>query len=198
MNDRFIIAISRHGQTDSNVSRLWVGRRDDELNERGKEQAKALAEDLKGYNFDFVISSDKKRAIETAKIVSRELEIPYWGAMEILRDRDYGEVEGLSSEQILSKFGIWMTNALSPELDNIKGAEKVMEIYDRVRNFVDLIKKRFEGRSMVVVAHGSFVRAFYELYVGDPGSIKFTNCSSFILNFSDGRAELLRDVVILP
>jgi probable phosphoglycerate mutase len=189
------IAIARHGQTESNLHNLWSGEGDDNLNETGKLQAVILSKQLMGYNFELVISSDKKRAVETAKIISSELGIPFGGSLRILRDRSYGSAEGLTSEQIFSKFGVRMTNTLSGELDSLEGAEKVLDVYKRVHDFINTAVRRFEGKKIVVVSHGAFVRAFYALAINNYQGSRITNCSHFIVKIVNGRLILLRDLM---
>lgn len=198
MNDELVIAISRHAQTDSNQKELWVGKKDDKLNSEGKRQAEVLADLLSDFKFDIAVSSDKSRTVETAEIISKRLAIPYMGKFSILRDRDYGEAEGLTSAEILSKFGVMMTNAISPSLEVIPGVEKAEDVFKRVKAFKNSMSRKFGGKRIVVIAHGSFVRAFYMVYVGDPPKMKFTNCAHFIVSFKDEKTELLRPITFLP
>ena len=69
----------RHGQTDENSLGIRQGAEiDSELNELGRQQAKKSGKYLKKYrikdkNFDCILSSPMKRAIETAEIIGKEL-----------------------------------------------------------------------------------------------------------------------------
>jgi broad specificity phosphatase PhoE len=71
----------RHGQTDENSLGIRQGAEiDSELNELGRKQAKKSGKYLKKYrikdkNFDCILSSPLKRAIETAEIIGKELKL---------------------------------------------------------------------------------------------------------------------------
>ena len=71
----------RHGQTNENSLGILQGSEiDSDLNELGRQQAKKSGKYLKKYrikdkNFDCIISSPMKRAIETAEIIGKELKI---------------------------------------------------------------------------------------------------------------------------
>ena len=71
----------RHGQTNDNSLGIRQGSEiDSDLNELGRQQAKKSGKYLKKYrikdkNFDCIISSPMKRAIETAEIIGKELKI---------------------------------------------------------------------------------------------------------------------------
>jgi broad specificity phosphatase PhoE len=62
------LLLVRHGETDWNRDGRWQGGSDTELNDLGREQARALAGELNG-GIDVVYSSDLARARETAEIV---------------------------------------------------------------------------------------------------------------------------------
>ena len=191
-----LIAVARHGQTDSNARGLWVGSGDDPLNDTGKKQAVELAQSLSDFKFDFVLSSDKRRAIETAMIVSKTLNIPVLGYHSTLRDREYGQLEGLTTEQIRDKYGIEM-KSLSREIDDLGSTEAVSSVMGRVRDFVSTAMDDFSGKRLIVITHGAFIRSFYEMYVGNSDGIRFTNCSNFIVKFSGGNTEVVRDIVTI-
>ncbi|MGC8561959.1 MAG: histidine phosphatase family protein [Thermoplasmata archaeon] len=196
MASSLMIAVARHGQTDSNVRGLWVGSGDDPLNEMGRKQAEDLAKSLSDFKFDFVISSDKKRAVETALIVSRILDIPVFGHHSTLRDREYGELEGLTTDQIRERYGVEM-KSLSREIDDLGSAEPVNSVMKRVRDFVNTAMDAFNGKKFIVITHGAFIRSFYEMYVGNSEGIRFTNCSNFIVKFSEDGPEVVRDIMTI-
>lgn len=58
----------RHGETIWNEKGLWQGIADVPLNEKGKDQAKKLAERLK--RVDAIYSSPLKRCLETAREIA--------------------------------------------------------------------------------------------------------------------------------
>ena len=196
MAPELMIAVARHGQTNSNIRGLWVGSGDDPLNDTGRKQAVELAQSLSDFKFDFILSSDKRRAMETAMTVSKTLNIPVLGHHSTLRDREYGELEGLTTEQIREKYGVEM-KSLSREIDDLGSTETVSSVMMRVRDFVNTATDAFNGKRLIVITHGAFIRSFYELYVGKSDGIRFTNCSNFIVKFSEDGPEVVRDIVII-
>lgn len=186
-----MVAVARHGQTYSNLSGQWIGKGDDPLNETGMEQSRRLSDLLKGYSFNFVISSDAKRAIQTAEIIAERLGIHFNGGTEVLRGRYTGR---LSAEEIEEKLGVKMTSTLSIGLDRFDGTEKISEVLFRVRSFVGFLQKEFTGRRIILITHESLVRAFYTLYVKNPEEILFGNCSHFVMKLGLGKTDLVRDI----
>lgn len=71
----------RHGQTNENSLGIRQGSEiDSDLNELGRQQSKKTGKYLKKYrtkgkNFDCIISSPMKRAVETAEIIGKELKL---------------------------------------------------------------------------------------------------------------------------
>ncbi|MDA8054967.1 MAG: histidine phosphatase family protein [Thermoplasmatales archaeon] len=196
MESDLLIAVARHGQTDSNTKGLWVGSGDDPLNNVGIKQASELARYLSDFQFDYVISSDKKRAMQTAEIVSNALGVPIYGHQPVLRDREYGKLEGMTSEQIREKYGVEM-KSLSREIDDLGATETVGSVLKRVREFTDTAKSTFAGKKIIVITHGAFIRSFYETHVRDSDGLRFTNCSHFIVRLKDGGSEVVRDLQTL-
>lgn len=145
------ILLVRHGETDWNRERRIQGHTDRPLNETGKAQAEALAEQLAGEPVDAVYSSDLLRAHETARIIARGkgLEVT---TVPDLRERDFGTWEGLTDEEALLRFpqaqsGHW-GDAETPE----QMGRRVVEALRR-------IAAGHPGRRVVVVAHGGPLRA---------------------------------------
>ena len=68
-----MIALARHGETTWNKDRRFQGQLDVELNDTGREQARALAEVARGEGFAALYTSPLVRARETAEIVGAQL-----------------------------------------------------------------------------------------------------------------------------
>ena len=67
------IWLARHGETDANAEGRVQGSIDEPLNDRGREQAHALAREAKRLNLRALYTSQLNRARETAEIVGSEL-----------------------------------------------------------------------------------------------------------------------------
>ena len=61
--------VTRHGETEWNVQSKVCGTTDVELTEKGREQARKLAESIGG-DIGLIISSPLKRALETSQIIA--------------------------------------------------------------------------------------------------------------------------------
>jgi broad specificity phosphatase PhoE len=67
------IWLARHGETDANAEGRVQGSIDPPLNERGREQARALAAEVAGLGLRALYTSNLERARETAAIVGAAL-----------------------------------------------------------------------------------------------------------------------------
>lgn len=89
---RRVIWLIRHGETDANAARV-VQRPEVALSARGRRQADRLAARLGGAPVRLVVSSDLRRAVETAERIVATTGAP----LELdpgLRERDFGDVRG--------------------------------------------------------------------------------------------------------
>ena len=190
------MVVARHGQTDSNARGLWIGNGNDPLNSTGIEQSAVLANSLPGYKFDMIISSDKLRSIQTADIITKILKIPVAMRTGLIRDRDYGRFEGFTSDQIMKEYGVKMSS-LSREIEVFPSVEPVQSVFERAKRFVRLYSQLFNGKNVIVITHGAFIRAMYEIFVGRSDGIRFANCSRFILGFEGEGVSVLSDLINL-
>ena len=77
--------IVRHGQTEENLQRILQGHMPGTLTEKGKDEVRKAAELLskEGVKFTRIVSSDLRRAMYSANIISERLHLPIT-PMEIL------------------------------------------------------------------------------------------------------------------
>ena len=99
-----IIAI-RHGETNWNVITRIQGHLDIELNDKGRWQAEQLAAALSHEPIDAVYCSDLSRAHDTAKALATPLGLTP-NVIPELRERHFGDFEGLTWQELEDKFPI--------------------------------------------------------------------------------------------
>ena len=85
--------VVRHGQTGENVRGILQGWLDTPLDERGVRQSRAVADRLRNDTFDRIVSSDLRRALESAAPLGEMLKLPVEGT-PALREWHLGELEG--------------------------------------------------------------------------------------------------------
>ena len=92
-----MIVLVRHGPTEWSVSGRHTGTTDLPLTEDGREAAERLRERLARYDFALVLSSPLARARETAELAGLGDRAQ---PDEDLREYDYGDYEGLTTDEI--------------------------------------------------------------------------------------------------
>jgi broad specificity phosphatase PhoE len=151
------VLLVRHGETDDNAADRFQGRIDTSLNDRGREQSRALADALAGEGLRALYASPLKRARETAEIVGARL-----GLEPILDPRfmeaDSGEWAGRLYREIVADdpraFDAW--RASDPGF-RFPGGESVAEQTSRVA--AALLDVAAGPLPALVVAHGGAIRA---------------------------------------
>ena len=97
------IILWRHGETDANRSLRIQGSIDIPLNERGRAQARASAQQLAQFNPSKIYASSLGRAQQTAGELAALAQVP----VQIdprLAERAYGCWEGLTAEEIKERW----------------------------------------------------------------------------------------------
>ena len=92
-----MIYFLRHGQTEYNLKKLYMGSLDIPLNPTGIIQAEAFAIIAGDLDIDLIVSSDLIRAKETAQIISNYIRKPII-YNSLLRERSLGKLEGRPKE----------------------------------------------------------------------------------------------------
>lgn len=157
-----IIAV-RHGETAWNVDTRIQGQLDIELNERGRWQARRLAQALADEPISAIYSSDLARAFETADTVAQRLGLkatPHTG----LRERAFGVFQGQTFVDIEAT---WPEQALrwrrrepdwAPE-----GGESLVQVQQRIEQTTQELAARHPGELILLAAHGGVMDALYRI-----------------------------------
>ena len=122
------LVLLRHGESQWNMENRFTGWADVDLTDKGKEEAKAAGELLKGegFTFDKAFTSYQKRAIRTLWITLDGMDL-MWIPVERswkLNERFYGGLTGMNKAETAKKYGddqvlIWRRSydIPPPELD---------------------------------------------------------------------------------
>ena len=162
------LLLVRHGETDWNAERRWQGHADVPLNERGREQARRLADSFSEDDVDAIYASDLARARETAEILGARLGRPVVVDPD-LREIDVGSREGLTGEEV----GTRPWDGESHEAHR-----------DRTLNALARIVAGHPGSTVLVVAHGGTLRRMHEHVGVEPTEI--ANCTVWTCAHEDG------------
>ncbi|MEE9613596.1 MAG: histidine phosphatase family protein [Thermodesulfobacteriota bacterium] len=152
------LIIIRHGETVENASRIVQGHLPGTLSERGREQVRGIALTLEREKLDAVYSSDLERAHRTAEILMEGgggREAPTIKTDERLREQGFGIYEGKPSTYILRQM-----KREGKELMNFipEGGEKYSDFQGRVRSFLDEVKEKHSGETVLLVTHNGVIR----------------------------------------
>jgi broad specificity phosphatase PhoE len=165
----------RHGESIGNAESRWQGQSDYALTERGRAQARALAERWKseGAKFDLIISSPLVRAKETAEIVASALRAKI-ELDPILLERNIGEMEGLTMEEVRK---IPQPPYITP-YDPIGGeGEGDWALFLRAGQALHDLVRRPPG-NYLIVSHGGLLNQLMNTIIGiaphvDPSGVRF-------------------------
>lgn len=162
------LVLLRHGETTWNEGRLVQGHNDEAtLTERGAHQALEAASSLAGTVFDVIVTSDLRRARDTAAIVGRgrNIEIVTTPA---LRERSYGIYEGGALDAVpVSLTGFVDDLVVDPDA-RPEGGESLNDLYQRVGTWLEQLRRDYDGARILVVTHGGTVRALRAYCAGTP------------------------------
>jgi len=157
----------RHGETDFNKNQLIQGRGIDmPLNQKGRQQAKAVARLLKPYRIDKIIGSSLIRSQETAKLI-RNGKTTYEFYEEI-DEMDFGEIEGRPFNKIKEKINTIHTKWSEGYVD-FKcpgGGESPREVFERANDKILEILKNSKDESIAFVIHGRLIRILLSEWLG--------------------------------
>jgi len=161
----FVITLLRHGESVGNAESRWQGQAEFPLNDRGRAQARALAErwNAEGVTFDLTIASPLMRARETAEIVSSALNVPI-EVDPLWMERAVGEYSGLTGAEA-RQLAAGQPDFINP-FDAVGGnGEGDWELFLRGGQALHNVLKRPAGRYLIV-SHGGILNQVMYAVVG--------------------------------
>lgn len=151
----------RHGESIWNQERRIQGNLDPGLSDSGKDQARLLAERLKGRVFAALYTSPLRRALDTAAILSASIGLaprPDDG----LREIRLGEWEGRTATEIRTMSGTLYDRWIDRPLDvsTPPGGEEIGTFQRRAVGTIEGLRNAHTDGDLLVVTHGGVIKAY--------------------------------------
>lgn len=191
------IDLVRHGETDWNKVDRIHGHTDIPLNNKGKKQAQDLSDKLQGVDYSAFFSSDLDRAYKTSTIIRGTRPFEVIKSKE-LRERFFDIWEGKFTDEIQQ----W-DKEHSEELKKLSkreylalkkspNMESVIEVFQRVKRFIDSQAPWYVGSRILIGTHGGVLRAVLEALEKDDLQRKWTidNCSYLRLRYNNNEKTI--------
>lgn len=186
--DSYHILLLRHGESVGNKRGLLQGQADYPLSEKGRVQARALAQSWEenGRRFDRITASPLARARETAEIIAEPLGLtvnldPIW------KERDFGSWAGRELRDLSKTPPKRQYHPYQPLGET---GESTFKLFLRAGQAVDSLVERPPG-SYLVVSHGGLLNmALYTILGISPQTGKsgprfnFGNCAYASLEYN--------------
>jgi broad specificity phosphatase PhoE len=159
------VFLLRHGETEWSLSGRHTGRTDLPLTERGRRLAKAAGELLAKLRGDeppaLVLTSPRARARDTAELAGLRSD----GVDERLAEWDYGEYEGLTTEEIRQTVPGW-TVWTHP----CPGGETAEQVSRRADSVLADARAKLDAGDVVLAGHGHFSRVLASRWIELPAT----------------------------
>lgn len=152
----------RHGRQSSRLCNVNV-----DLSPEGRRQAALLGRRLGEWGIDALYSSSLIRAVQTAEEMNRFLRLPHQICPE-LGEISFGEMEGLSDEEIVVRFPEFKERqaAMTEDLP-YPGGECASDVIRRAGPVLEKLTESGHER-IAVVTHGGVIRAMTARYLKMP------------------------------
>jgi len=148
------LILVRHGQTKANLNHFLQGQSDGALTKIGIQQAENLAHHLQGIKIDRILSSDMRRAKNTAEAIAKYHGLPV-EVKRITREWNCGKLDGLPAEELFKALA--KSEQPPPDFRPEEG-ETLREVQKRAMKFLQEIENDFADLNVVVCSHGDFLR----------------------------------------
>ena len=154
------IYLVRHGQTVMNA-RFSHQKPTEPLNQKGREQATAVAKRLNELNIDTICSSPFARAKETAEIIATELNLPLNYLPEMVEIKRPNFLYNRAYLSPATLYYLWLLLIKSKQTKTFGNnqAETLQNLNQRAHTAAATLTKT-NGQKIVVVSHAVFMNIF--------------------------------------
>ena len=163
------VFLVRHGDTVLSAEDRFAGETDVELSEKGREEARLLAQRLKGEKISAIYASPLGRTVDTARIIAEPHRLQVQ-TCDGFREISHGHWEGMKRHEVESKFPEEMAEwEKDPYTFAPSGGESGLAVTARaLPALIDLVRKH-SGENILIVSHKATIRLLLSSLLGfDP------------------------------
>lgn len=163
------VVLWRHGRTAWNAEGRFQGQLDVDLDEEGRAQAERAGRLLASLAPTMLVSSDLRRARDTARALARHVDLPVEVDAE-LRETYAGEWQGLTGTEIVARFPAEHARWTAGDAQlRVGGGESRQEVAVRVERAIRRVATCLpEGGLAVLTTHGGAARLGIARLIGLP------------------------------
>lgn len=192
--EKMRVFLLRHGETTSDVEKRYGGDYDDSLSPKGKKQAAELAKRLSESEITKLFVSPKKRAVETAAIIGKEIQPTLISVPDLRERNNYGILSGMKKEEAKKEYpDEVMDLEENAPYHHVKDSEGYFEFCERVlAAFNEIIEEESEAEtdSIAFLTHGGPITAIFREVIGfEVSGIK--DCALFELEYDGEGFEII-------
>ncbi len=159
LSDDVQLWLLRHGETEWSAAGRHTSRTDLPLTEAGERQARGLHAFVADLRPALVLSSPRRRALDTARLAGLEVT----EVTDDLAEWDYGEYEGRSTVEIKHDDPGW-----SLWTHGVPGGETEAQVRDRADLVLARAAAALPDGPVVLIGHGHFSRVLGARWIGLP------------------------------
>ena len=193
----------RHGKDDERYRGGWS---DLGLIEEGEKQASQLAyflkENQQEYPISKIISSDLKRAVQTAKAIQKQLNVPMI-LSENWREINNGDLAGMLNSVASEKYPGLFFNTLRMD-ECYPNGESPINFFNRIKDtFYELLKKQTNDK-VAIVTHSGVINIIYHIvknveWSNKNKSFPVKNVSLNVLEYENRKAAFIEEnKIVIP
>lgn len=170
---------ARHGEVEAPWVGTFIGTKDVGLSALGRHQGQAIAKYLEDAPVDAIVSSPRKRALDTiapfARAKGMKLDI-----RKGLAEMDFGQWEGLAWDAIQQRDPDYAAKwANDPATVPCPDGESCDDFYVRVQGALGKLVDEYKGRTILLAAHAGVNRAILGTALNRP----YLDCFAFAQDY---------------
>jgi broad specificity phosphatase PhoE len=189
------ILLTRHGQTESNVTGFYMGWSDEDLNQVGYTQAHRLSSRLASLPIASVYTSPLRRTSITAAILAEPHKLELKVLDDLIEIR-LGDWQGLYMNEIKRRWPeLWQQSRVDPSELTMPNGESFSQVTARaVRAFKTVVEAN-RGKQAVIMTHDVIVRVLVAHILGVSNSIyrrfEINNASLTVIRVVNGNSRFI-------